>query len=238
MTALEWFFNRLQKMEYFIGNDMLEAYIVAKEMEYKQTMVAMDKGIELERNKSLRPSFRERNGLTTSDKKITLAQQLNIKEFPFVIKDNRGNIIYRENSDWDWCKMEYDYYGNKIYRENNYGYWVKKEYDDKGKEIYSEDSNGVVFNNKLRYEFEQMYKQIKSECELPVAVLTYTLRDLTGVLHPFHSIAISFRDDDEVNIKKMMDVKKTHRSLFMFFNNSTEGKEFWKNNPITITPKQ
>jgi hypothetical protein len=205
-------------MEYFIGNDMLEAYIVAREMEYKQTTAAMDEGIVMERNKASRPpSFRERNGLTTSDKKMTIAQQLKIKEFPFAIYDN--------------C-------GNKIYYEDGNGYWYKKEYDDKGKEIYSEDSNGFVFNDKLRYEFKKIYEQIKSECELPVAVLTYTLRDLTGGLHPFHSIVISFRDDDEVNIKKMMDIKKTHRSLFMFFNNSTEGKEFWKNNPITITPKQ
>ena len=32
-TAVEWFFNELQRMQYFIGNDMLEAYKQAKEME-------------------------------------------------------------------------------------------------------------------------------------------------------------------------------------------------------------
>jgi len=35
-TAVEWFFNELQRMQYFIGNDMLEAYKQAKEMEKQQ----------------------------------------------------------------------------------------------------------------------------------------------------------------------------------------------------------
>jgi hypothetical protein len=34
-TAVEWFFNELEKMQYFIGNDMLEAYKQAKEKEKK-----------------------------------------------------------------------------------------------------------------------------------------------------------------------------------------------------------
>jgi hypothetical protein len=32
-SAVEWFFNELERMQYFIGNDMLEAYKQAKEME-------------------------------------------------------------------------------------------------------------------------------------------------------------------------------------------------------------
>jgi len=32
-TAVEWFFSELGRMQYFIGNDMLEAYKQAKEME-------------------------------------------------------------------------------------------------------------------------------------------------------------------------------------------------------------
>jgi hypothetical protein len=31
-TSVEWFFNELQRMQYFIGNDMLEAYKQTKEM--------------------------------------------------------------------------------------------------------------------------------------------------------------------------------------------------------------
>ena len=83
----------------------------------------------------------------------------------------------------------------------------------------------------------EIYQQIKSECELPAAILTYTYKDFDGVLHPFANIAISFRDSDEINIEKMEKVKSEHGEFFMFFNNSVEGKEFWKNNPITITNK-
>ena len=32
-TAVDWFFIELQRMQYFIGNDMLQAYKDAKEME-------------------------------------------------------------------------------------------------------------------------------------------------------------------------------------------------------------
>ena len=35
-TGVDWFFNELQRMQYFIGNDMLEAYKQAKEMEKQQ----------------------------------------------------------------------------------------------------------------------------------------------------------------------------------------------------------
>ena len=39
-TAVEYFFNELQRMQYFIGNDMLEAYKQAKEMEKQQIIDA------------------------------------------------------------------------------------------------------------------------------------------------------------------------------------------------------
>ena len=85
---------------------------------------------------------------------------------------------------------------------------------------------------------KQIYEQIKSETQLPVVLLTYTYKDFDGVLHPFGSITISFRDSDEINIEKMEKIKSKYGEFFMFFNNSTEGKEFWKNNPITITQKK
>ena len=40
-TAVEWFFNELQRMQYFIGNDMLEAYKQAKEMHKQQIIDAI-----------------------------------------------------------------------------------------------------------------------------------------------------------------------------------------------------
>ena len=54
----------------------------------------------------------------------TIAQQLNVTEFPFEIKDKNGNVIYCENSDGYWYKSEYDSNGNEIYFEDSVGYIV------------------------------------------------------------------------------------------------------------------
>ena len=51
----------------------------------------------------------------------TIAQQLNIKEFPFRIKDSNGYVIYHENSNGFWWKSELNSNGNKIYFEDSYG---------------------------------------------------------------------------------------------------------------------
>jgi hypothetical protein len=52
---------------------------------------------------------------------MTIAQQLKIKDFPFVIKDKDGNEIYWETSDGYWSKYEYDVNGIEIYWENSDG---------------------------------------------------------------------------------------------------------------------
>ena len=52
----------------------------------------------------------------------TIAQQLNITEFPFEINDKNGNEIYSEYSDGRWYKKEYDSYGNLTRFENSNGY--------------------------------------------------------------------------------------------------------------------
>jgi len=52
---------------------------------------------------------------------MTIAQQLKIVEFPFKIKDSKGNLIYWEDSDGDWIKSERDSKGNLIYYENSNG---------------------------------------------------------------------------------------------------------------------
>jgi hypothetical protein len=59
----------------------------------------------------------------------TIAQQLNIKEFPFKIKDKDGN---------------------EIYFENLYKYWIKREYDSNGNIIYWENSNGDLEDNRSK----------------------------------------------------------------------------------------
>jgi hypothetical protein len=80
----------------------------------------------------------------------TIAQQLNITEFPFIIKDKNDNRIYFENSNGFWNKSEYDSNGKEIYYENSYGYWIKNEYDSNGKEIYYESSDGYVKDNRQK----------------------------------------------------------------------------------------
>ena len=39
-TAVDWFFSELQRMQYFIGNGMLQAYKDAKEMDKQQKIDA------------------------------------------------------------------------------------------------------------------------------------------------------------------------------------------------------
>ena len=78
----------------------------------------------------------------------TIAQQLNIKYFPFEIKDKNGNEIYYEDSNGDWYKREYDSNGIEIYFENSKGYWCKSEYDSKGNQIYVKDSFDCIIDNR------------------------------------------------------------------------------------------
>ena len=61
----------------------------------------------------------------------TIAQQLNVTDFPFRIKDKQGNVLYFENSE---------------------GYWGKYEYDSDGNVIYCEDSDGVIIDNRPKNE--------------------------------------------------------------------------------------
>jgi len=87
-------------------------------------------------------------------------------------------------------------------------------------------------------EMKEVYYQIKNDRpkdSLSVAMLTYTYKDFDRVIHPFNNIFVDWSEDEE-NIKKMEDIAS--RPGFMFFNNSTEGIEFWKNQTITIEPKQ
>ena len=71
----------------------------------------------------------------------TIAQQLNIKTFPFEINVD-GNIAYAENSEGYWYKREYQD-GKQVYYEDSDGYWHKREFQD-GKCVYYETSNGYI----------------------------------------------------------------------------------------------
>jgi len=59
----------------------------------------------------------------------TIAQQLNIKKFPFVIKDDDGNEIYYEDSGGYWQKWQYNSNGNPIYFEDSDGVIAERQYD-------------------------------------------------------------------------------------------------------------
>jgi hypothetical protein len=78
----------------------------------------------------------------------TIAEQLNIKEFPFEIKDKDGNRIYVESSNGFWWKSEYDLNGNQTYFEDSNGYWWKSEYDSNLNVLYYENSDGLIEDNR------------------------------------------------------------------------------------------
>ena len=80
----------------------------------------------------------------------TITEQLNVKEFPFIIRNNKGDYIYIEYRDKYWCKYEYDSNGWEIYYENSDGFWIKKEYDSKGVRIYYEDSEGEILDKRVK----------------------------------------------------------------------------------------
>ncbi len=87
---------------------------------------------------------------------MTTAQQLRIKEFPFVIKDKNGKEIYYESANGYWWKAEYTDSGKELYYEDSTGFWQKRNYDSKGNRIYFENSDGRW----LRQEYngdEQIY---------------------------------------------------------------------------------
>jgi hypothetical protein len=78
----------------------------------------------------------------------TIAQELNVTDFPFRIKDKNNNKIYFEDSDGFWIKREFDKNNNPIYCETSNGYWDKQEFDKNNNEIYYERSNGTIRDNR------------------------------------------------------------------------------------------
>jgi hypothetical protein len=88
---------------------------------------------------------------------MTIAQQLKITEFPFIIKDKNGNRIYSESSNGYWCKNEYDQNGNRIYFETSCGYWEKRQYDQNGNRIYYENSDGFWEKSEYDQNGNQIY---------------------------------------------------------------------------------
>jgi hypothetical protein len=87
----------------------------------------------------------------------TIAQQLNITKFPFIIKDEKGNEIYLETSTGYWRKYQFDEKGNRVYYEDSTGYWTKSQYDEKDNEVYYEDSTGYWIKRQYDEKGNEIY---------------------------------------------------------------------------------
>ena len=74
----------------------------------------------------------------------TIAQQLNINEFPFEIKDKNGKLLYTEDS---------------------YGYWSKCERDEDGNVRYYENSNGKIIDKRVK---EMTKKEAEKEFKIKI----------------------------------------------------------------------
>ena len=78
----------------------------------------------------------------------TIAQQLNIKSFPFNIKDEKGNEVYLEDSK---------------------GYWGKCQFDEKNNLVYHEDSNGNIVDNRPKQTVEITLDEIAKKFNIDIS---------------------------------------------------------------------
>jgi len=78
----------------------------------------------------------------------TIAEQLKIKDFPFVITDKEGRELYYEASDGFWSRREYDSQNREVFYKDSRGFWWKREHDSKGNIIYMENSRGEIIDNR------------------------------------------------------------------------------------------
>ena len=105
--------------------------------------------------------------LTMKDNQ-TIAQFLNVKDFPFVIKDKNYKVIYSEDSDGYWIKRKYDDKGHLIYNENSDGYWCKREYDDQDNTIYYENSHRKIIDNRPKPVVEMTLQEVADKLGMDV----------------------------------------------------------------------
>ena len=90
--------------------------------------------------------------------------------FPIVIKDNRGNEIYKQFKDGSWWERTYDDNRNQLTYKNSDGYWTEKTYDNNGNKLTYKDSDGdwteYTYDdngNKLTYKYSDGYYEIKGK---------------------------------------------------------------------------
>lgn len=90
----------------------------------------------------------------------TIAQQLGIIDFPFIIKDKNNRQVYYEDSSGFWNKREF-VNDKEVYYEDSSGQWSKREFDN-NKQIYFENSEGQLIDNRNipEYTMEELVKKL------------------------------------------------------------------------------
>ncbi len=110
----------------------------------------------------------------------TIAQQMNVKEYPFELFDKNSNVIYCENNNLGWYKSTYDENNNEIYCEHSSGYWYKKEFDEDCNEIYYENSDGYIQDNRPKVIREATMQEVlelrelAKQFDIPIIVAAQT----------------------------------------------------------------
>ena len=101
---------------------------------------------------------------------MTIAEQLNVTEFPFIIPDARGNEIYREGSNKYWYKQEFDLNNNQTSFLDSLNYSYKEEFDSNNKRVYYENSRGMIIDKRPKsipeYTIEELTQMIGKEFKI------------------------------------------------------------------------
>lgn len=82
-----------------------------------------------------------------NDTMQTIAEQLEIKDFPFLKKDKQGRIIYLEDENQFWVKFEYNSNGNLTKWQTSKAIIIWK-YDSQGNVIDSLNVATDEYNRK------------------------------------------------------------------------------------------
>jgi hypothetical protein len=139
---------------------------------------------------------------------MTIAQQLKVKVFPFIIKDDKGNEIYHEKGDGVWWKSQWDDNGNETYFEREYGYWVKKEFNENGYEIYYEDSEGIIKDRRPKAipEFTKGTTIFKQPTHFKINLKKVTsLDDVVAILRGMDLTITQYGEEIPKQFKSMFD---------------------------------
>lgn len=81
----------------------------------------------------------------------------------------------------------------------------------------------------------EIYFKALMSTELPLGMIGYTYKDEDGVIQLGKSICLNLRTDEEAVVKSVKQMNKIEESNgFMFWNISSEGEVFFKDNWNTI----